>query len=169
VQTTAVVIRRATRADLPALGRLGALLVRGHYGFDPDRFMAPAPTIEEGYAWFLGTQLKEDDVVVFVAERGGDVLGYVYAGVEPRSWKELREEAGFIHDVVVDEHGRRSGVAAALIEHANQWLRTRGMPRVMLWTADQNSTAQRLFTRLGFRRTMVEMTLELPGGKTNPA
>ena len=131
--------------------------------------MAPAPQIEEGYAWFLGTQLQDDDVAVFVAERGGEVLGYVYAGIEPRSWKELREEAGFIHDVVVDERGRRKGVAGALIQRANEWFRTRGMPRVLLWTADQNSAAQQLFTRLGFRRTLVEMTLELSPGETSPA
>jgi len=30
-----------------------------------------------------------------------------------------------------------------------------------LWTAEQNSAAQRLFSRLGFRRTMIEMTREL--------
>ncbi len=131
--------------------------------------MAPAPQIEEGYAWFLGTQLQDDDVAVFVAERGGEVLGYVYAGIEPRSWKELREEAGFIHDVVVDERGRRKGVAGALIQRANEWFRTRGMPRVLLWTADQNSAAQQLFTRLGFRRTLVEMTLELSPAETKPA
>jgi len=35
------------------------------------------------------------------------------------------------------------------------------MPRAILWTADQNHAAQQLFTRIGFRRTMVEMTLEL--------
>ena len=169
MQTTDVVIRRATKADLPVLGRLGALLVRAHYGFDPDRFMAPAPQIEEGYSWFLGTQLQDDDVAVFVAERGGEVLGYVYAGIEPRSWKELREEAGFIHDVVVDERGRRSGLAGALIQRANEWFRSRGMPRVLLWTADQNSAAQQLFTRLGFRRTLVEMTLELSPAETKPA
>jgi GNAT superfamily N-acetyltransferase len=131
--------------------------------------MAPAPQIEEGYAWFLGTQLQDDDVAVFVAERGGEVLGYVYAGIEPRSWKELREEAGFIHDIVVDERGRRKGMAGALIQRANEWFRTRGMPRVLLWTADQNSAAQQLFTRLGFRRTLVEMTLELSPAETKPA
>jgi ribosomal protein S18 acetylase RimI-like enzyme len=32
---------------------------------------------------------------------------------------------------------------------------------VVLWTAEQNRDAQRLFERLGFRRTMVEMTREL--------
>jgi RimJ/RimL family protein N-acetyltransferase len=35
------------------------------------------------------------------------------------------------------------------------------MPRVMLWTASQNATAQRLFARAGFRPTMIEMTREL--------
>src|ERR1700722_5438291 len=109
-----VVIRRATTADLPALGSLGALLLRTHHAFDPERFMAPPADPEGGYAWFLGTQLEESDVAVFVAERAGRIIAYVYAGLEPQSWKELREEAGFIHDVVVAAEGRRLGVASAL-------------------------------------------------------
>ena len=157
----AITIRRATRADLAALGKLGALLLRTHYQFDPQRFMAPGSHPEEGYAWFLGTQLGEDDVVVFVAERQAEVVGYVYAALEPQSWKELREACGFIHDVVVDEGRRRSGVASALMEAAIDWLRERGAPRVVLGTAQKNDAAQRLFDRLGFRRTMVEMTREL--------
>jgi ribosomal protein S18 acetylase RimI-like enzyme len=156
------VIRPATKADLPALGRLGALLVRAHYDFDRDRFMEPRPNVENGYAWFLGTQLTDENVAVFVAERDGRVVGYVYAGIEPQSWKELREEAGFIHDIVVSQQERRAGIAAALIREAIGWLRARGMPRVMLWTAAENAGAQQLFARLGFRRTMVEMTLETP-------
>ena len=123
--------------------------------------MAPGSHPEEGYAWFLDTQLREEDVVVFVAERESSIVGYVYAGLEPQSWKELREACGFIHDVVVDESGRRSGVATLLMEAAIEWLRGRGAPRVMLWTAQQNGGAQRLFDRLGFRRTMVEMTREI--------
>ena len=156
-----IAIRKATDADLPALGRLGALLLRTHYRFDPQRFMAPEGDAEGGYAWFLGTQLLENDVVVLVAEQQKSVVGYVYAGLEPQSWKELREACGFIHDVVVDERGRRTGVATALIAAAAEWLREHGAPRVILWTAQQNDGAQRLFERLGFRRTMVEMTREL--------
>lgn len=154
-------VRRAQTGDLPALGRLGANLIRTHYAFNRDRFIAPGDDPEGGYAWFLGTQLREPDVIVLVAERDGVLVGYVYAGLEPQSWQELREAAGFIHDVVVDEAGRRHGVASALIEAAVAWLRERGAPRVLLWTAEQNEGAQRLFAKLGFRRTMVEMTLEL--------
>jgi ribosomal protein S18 acetylase RimI-like enzyme len=154
-------IRLATPADLPALGRLGALLMRTHYEFDSQRFMSAGSDAAEGYAWFLGRQLKDQDVVVYVAEQDGEVFGYVYAAIEPISWKELRDECGYIHDVVVDERGRRSGMATALIEKAIEWLRERGMPRVVLGTADRNTTAQQLFTKLGFRRTMIEMTREL--------
>jgi ribosomal protein S18 acetylase RimI-like enzyme len=155
------VVRPATRADLPALGRLGALLLRTHYEFDRQRFIAPGDDVEDGYAWFLGTQLRQKDVAIFVADRGGEVLGYIYAGIEPHSWKELRAEAGFIHDVVVDERGRRAGMATALLTQAMAWLRERGVPRVVLWTAEQNAAAQQVFARLGFRRTMIEMTCEL--------
>jgi len=156
-----IVIRPANDADIPALGRLGALLLQIQYAFDQKRFMAPHPNSADGYAWFLRSQLKERDAVVFVAERAGAVIGYVYAGLEPTSWKELRDMAGFIHDVVVEESSRRLGVARLLVEAAIEWLREHGAPRVMLWTAERNPGAQNLFSALGFRRTMIEMTREL--------
>ena len=89
------------------------------------------------------------------------MAGYVYAGLEPMSWKELRGEAGFVHDVAVDPSARRLGIAAALLDAAIEWLKEQGAPRVVLWTAEQNADAQRLFARVGFRRTMIEMTKEL--------
>ena len=104
----AVHVRRATRADLPALGRLGAHLVRVHLEFDWRRFVVPTGNLEAGYAQFLGTQLDADDAIVFVADRAGASVGYVYAGIEPFSWKELREAAGFVYDIVVDEGERRT-------------------------------------------------------------
>lgn len=159
--THPVRIRRAVPADLPALGRLGALLLDVHYGFDRLRFLSPGAGVADGYARFLGTQLAEADSLVLVAERDGAIVGYVYAGIEPYSWKELRDEAGFIHDVVVASEGRGAGAATALMEAAFEWMRGRGAVRVMLWTSPANTQARRVFDRMGFRSTMVEMTLEL--------
>jgi ribosomal protein S18 acetylase RimI-like enzyme len=161
MKPVAVMIRRATSADLEPLGRLGALLMRTHYAFDRQRFLAPGDDPEGGYAWFLETQLSDADVAVFVADRAGAIVGYIYVGLEKMSWRELRGPAGFIHDIVVDESARQTGVARALLSAAIDWLREQGAPRVMLWTATQNDRAQRLFEAAGFRRTMVEMTLEL--------
>jgi ribosomal protein S18 acetylase RimI-like enzyme len=152
---------------MPAVGRLGALLLQVHYEFDRLRFMHPGDGAEEGYAWFLGTQLHERDVLVLVAEMDEAVVGYLYAAIEPRSWKELREESGFIHDIVVAAEGRGRGAGEALMSAAFEWMTEQGVPRVLLWTAAPNVAARRLFERLGFRHTMLEMTRELTQGGRN--
>ena len=156
-------IRRAERADLPALGRLGAMLMQTHYAFDPLRFLPPGQSAESGYAWFLGNVLDSPDGCVFVAEDAADITGYIYVALEPLSWKELRGPAGFVHDVAVREEARGAGVAKQLLAAGIEWLREHGAPRVILWTAAPNEGAQRLFRALGFRDTMLEMTLELEG------
>jgi len=116
--------------------------------------------MEEEYSIFLGTQLGQPGSIIYVAEQEGEVVGYVYAALEPRSWKDLRDAVGFIHDVMVDETVRGRGIAARLAEAASAWLEAQGAPRILLGTAAHNETAQRLFERLGFRRTMIEMTRE---------
>jgi ribosomal protein S18 acetylase RimI-like enzyme len=158
--TNAVRVRAATRSDLPVIGRLGASLMRAHHAYDRARFMSPGAHPEHAYARFLGSQLDQPDVAIFVAEDDG-VVGYVYAGIEPISWKELRDECGYVHDLVVDEAHRGKGVGTALMDAALAWMTERGLARVVLWTAQPNEGAQHLFDRLGFRRTMIEMTKEL--------
>ena len=161
--TTDIAIRPATRADLPALGRLAALLVRTHHEFDPQRFIAATPRTANGYASWLGSQLRNPDVVVLVAERAGEVLGYTYAGVEGFDYVSLRGPAGVLHDIVVDPGQRGGGVGQRLLDATLAALAQRGAPRVVLSTAERNEAAQRLFARAGFRRTMIEMTRELGG------
>jgi ribosomal protein S18 acetylase RimI-like enzyme len=162
-----ITIRPAAPADLPAIGRLGALLVRIHHDFDPARFIAAAPRTEQMYASFLGSQLEEPSVSVLVAERGGEVLGYTYADVEGYDYKALRGPAGVLQDIVVDPAHRGHGIGRKLLDATLAALEGRGAPRVVLSTAERNEAAQRLFARAGFRRTMVEMTRELDGGATS--
>jgi GNAT superfamily N-acetyltransferase len=155
-----VIVRRAEPHDTAALGELGIALMRTHYAFDDRRFLEPTTADAGGYARFLESQLDDDDSVVMIAEQRGRIVGYVYAAIEPLSWKELRDECGFIHDLLVSDDARGRGVGESLLDAAIQWLDERGMPRVVLGTAAQNETARRLFERRGFRPTMVEMTLE---------
>jgi ribosomal protein S18 acetylase RimI-like enzyme len=155
-----VSIRSAAPADLKAIGRLGALLVRTHHEFDPERFIAATPQTEHGYGSFLGTQLEEPNVIILVAEREGEVVGYTYAGVEGRDYMSLRGPAGVLYDIVVDPAHRGQGVGRVLLDATLEALQAKGAPRVVLSTAERNEPAQRLFARAGFRRTMIEMTRE---------
>lgn len=156
-----VVIRRSSVRDLAEMGELGATLMRTHYDLDPLRFLEPGADDSGGYSSFLASQLDESGAAVFVAERQRRIVGYVYAAIEPLSWKDLRGECGFVHDLLVSDAARGGGIGEALLDTAIEWLREQGMPRVVLGTAAQNDRARRLFERRGFRPTMIEMTLEL--------
>jgi ribosomal protein S18 acetylase RimI-like enzyme len=158
--TNQFTVRPAAPADFPAIGRLGAFLVRTHHDLDSKRFIAATPQTERGYATFLGTQLAEPDVVILAAEQDGAVIGYAYAGVEGRDCMSLRGPAGVLHDIVVDPAHRGQGIGRMLLDATLAALEARGAPRVVLWTAERNEGAQRLFERAGFRRTMLEMTRE---------
>jgi ribosomal protein S18 acetylase RimI-like enzyme len=159
--TQDVTIRAAAPGDFRAVGRLGALLVREHHDFDPKRFIAATPETAHGYGSFLESQLEVATVVILVAERSGEVVGYTYAGVEGRDYMALRGPAGVLYDIVVDPQHREQGVGRRLLDATLAELRERGAPRVVLSTAELNQAAQLLFARAGFRRTMIEMTREL--------
>jgi ribosomal protein S18 acetylase RimI-like enzyme len=155
------IIRRATPADLPGIGRLGALLIKEHYDFDPQRFLAAKPETSAGYAAFLSAQLEDPDKAVLVADMDGDVIGYAYAAVEGYDYMALRGPAGVLHDIIVAPEHRGRGVGRLLLGAMLEFFRSREVPRVVLSTAERNEAAQRLFASTGFRRTMIEMTREL--------
>jgi ribosomal protein S18 acetylase RimI-like enzyme len=154
-------VRTATATDAAALGRLGALFVRLHHDFDPQRFLPASPRTERGYGGFLASQIQDSDVVMLVAEREGQVIGYTYASNEGTDYMSLRGPAGVLHDIVVDPGHRALGVGRALLEATVAALGAKGAPRVVLQTAEKNAGAQRLFASAGFRTTMLEMTREV--------
>jgi ribosomal protein S18 acetylase RimI-like enzyme len=154
-----IVIRDCMKKDLPAVSTLAGRLVREHHSSDPERFMI-FDSIEEGYAHYLGSEMRNRHAVVLVAARGAEVVGYAYGRIEPRDWNSLREECGVLHDVYVDEAARRRGTASLLVERMVGRLSSLGARRVILMTAAVNTGAQALFENLGFRRTMVEMMRE---------
>ncbi|RKG58763.1 GNAT family N-acetyltransferase [Corallococcus sp. AB011P] len=157
-----VTIRPAKDPDAPALGRMGAALARQHHGFDPQRFMVP-DDVESGYRWWLGKEARRpQEAVVLVAELDGEVVGYCYGRLEGVDWNMLLDKCGALHDIWVEEKARGTGTGQLLAEAMVRRLTEMGAPRVVLHTAAKNEAAQRLFARLGWRPTMVEMTRETP-------
>jgi len=158
------VVRPAAPADIPSVARLAAQLVRYHHTLDPSRYLLLEP-IEEGYARFLRSELKNARAVVLAATDAstGSIVGYAYGRLEPRDWNMLLEAHGALHDVLVAPEARRSGVGEELVRQMCSRLEELGAPRVVLHTAVQNEGAQALFERAGFRRTMIEMTRDKAG------
>ena len=160
VSDDTITVRTMTAEDLPAAAQLAGKLVRMHHELDPLRFLDLANP-EAGYARYFAGELKSDAVVLLVAERsGGKIVGYAYGRLEPRSYNELLDACGKLHDVYVDESARGYKIGEKLVVEIVRRLTEKGAPRVLLLTAVQNEAAQHLFKKLGFRTTMLEMTRE---------
>lgn len=176
-------VRPARSADLPAVSLLAAELVRMHHRLDPPRFLLIEP-VEKGYQWFFTRELKRKAAVILVAERTAEgdpaeegpatspspsIVGYAYGTLEARNWNDLLDACGKLNDIYVAPAARREGAGRLLLTEMLAALRARGAPRVVLLSAWRNPDAHAFFEAAGFRRTMVEMTAELPqGGETSP-
>jgi GNAT superfamily N-acetyltransferase len=95
--------------------------------------------------YFSGRQIierlgKKDKV--FVCAEGDNVLGYVYANVEPTE--------GYIHFLGVEAESRGQGIGKGLLMTAVSWLfNKQKVPQVGLAVDDENN-ARRLYERCGF-------------------
>ena len=154
-----ITIRPAATSDEEPLGRFGGALMRQHHTADPRRFIQVEHP-EAGYGRFLVSQISKPNSLVMVAEHSGAVIGYVFADVEPTNWMELRGPCGVVHDIYVDEAARHQGAGRKLMSAAIAWVRSKGRSQVVLTTKNRNEHARHLFTTLGFRPTMIEMTLD---------
>jgi ribosomal protein S18 acetylase RimI-like enzyme len=125
-------LRPATEADVPGLTKL----VQAAYGHYVDRLGRPPRPMTDDYA----------DVVrsnsVTVAERRGEIVGLIVLGVD---------DEGFVVDnVAVDPSHQRSGVARALLEHAEVAARRAGFDSIYLYTHELMTENQALYTRIGY-------------------
>jgi ribosomal protein S18 acetylase RimI-like enzyme len=84
----------------------------------------------------------------FIAREGGVDIGLAAIFAEP-------DAPGRMHLVSmwVDPRHRRRGVAHGLVDQAVRWAAERQAREVILWVADHNTAARRLYERIGFRPT----------------
>lgn len=156
-------VRDMTLDDLDEVALLAEQLVLLHHSWDRTRFFT-TPEIARGYHRFFQSQLGNAGVLLLTAVCDGKVAGYLYGTLEGRDWAKLLDAHGAVHDVFVSPAFRRRGVARALLDQAARRFASEGAQRVVLYSASSNSEGQALFRQLGYRPTMVEVTLDLPEG-----
>jgi ribosomal protein S18 acetylase RimI-like enzyme len=152
-----VTIRRATKADASRVATLALKLFRQHRDYDPERFAELGNL--EGAEYFYGGRAESHDARVFVAEIADQVVGFAYAEYESINYADLLTAALWIHDLYVEESARGTGTGRMLVETAAASAKDLGADKVVIHVAAKNETAQKFFSRFGFRTTMLEMTL----------
>jgi ribosomal protein S18 acetylase RimI-like enzyme len=133
---------RVRQAGLADVGVVAPLFdaYRGFYGQASDIALAQA---------FLRERLALGESFILLAERSGAAVGFVQ--LYPLFSSVRARRILVLNDLYVDERARRTGVAQALLREAEALARELGTLRLVLETAEDNRTAQRLYERLGWR------------------
>jgi ribosomal protein S18 acetylase RimI-like enzyme len=135
-----MLVRRATGADLDAI----LPLVRGYR-----EFYLQAHDAERERA-FMERNLREGRSVVYVAQDGGRLAGFVQ--LFP-AWSTVYLGPSLIlEDLFVEPGARGGGVASALLARALEHAQQAGATGMFLETAVDNVAAQRVYERGGWTR-----------------
>jgi GNAT superfamily N-acetyltransferase len=164
VPRSELVVRRAARADLPALAVLDNVLPR-HSRLAPVFSRLPVPPVEEVMA-----ELEEDfdnpRFTTFVAEAGGRVVGSATGcSLEESSTNSslIRPaRAGFLGYAAVLPEARGLGAGRALGEAILAWGRDAGYPAMTTDWRSTNLQADRAWRGLGFRPTFRRLHRVIP-------
>jgi ribosomal protein S18 acetylase RimI-like enzyme len=137
-------IRRARPDDAPALADVKISSWRATYpGMSPDAVLDALRPDVEAQAWRKRISSREDHV--FVAERGGALLGYAVSGPSGDG-----SAPGELHSLYVAPSALGTGAGRALLEAAMSDLVSRGLGEAVLWVLAKNARARRFYEREGF-------------------
>ncbi len=92
----------------------------------------------------IDADAERDREGIFVAETGGDVVGYI------TTYTDANAGIGHIPNLAVRPGYRGQGIGRRLIEHALDHFRRQGMAYSRIETLETNEVGYRLYTSMGF-------------------
>jgi GNAT superfamily N-acetyltransferase len=110
---------------------------------------------------FIGERLERHESVIFLAERAGRPVGFVQLYPLFSSTAARPRRLWLLNDLFVAPEARGGGVGRALMARARRLAEDTGAVGLELATARGNTTAQRLYESLGYRRDDAFLRYEL--------
>ncbi len=154
----AVQVRPATMQDYPALAAIGRESQDLHAQAHPEIFQRETSGFTEEYVRGL---LANEQAMVFVADEGGQVLGYVFVRLRTMSFLDTFRPhvVAEIADIAVTTPARGKGTGHLLFEAAKLWARRQHAERLELMVWEFNERARQFYEQLGMRPLSRTMSL----------
>lgn len=104
---------------------------------------------------FYPQAIKEK--LIFVAEEGGLVVGYVLAVINEKPDDLSRFPHLNVDELAVAKEFQGSGVGKALMEEIQRWAKEKGLKSIRLSVWEFNPIAIRFYEKLGYKAVQWEM------------
>ena len=150
-------IRRAAAGDFDAVVCLDRELFASDRTYDAT--LDPGWTLSAAGRTFFRERIEGTDGVCFVAEAGGERLGYLCgAATEAEDFRTVRRIAE-LECMYVSPGARGRRIGERLVRAFLDWAREEGVERVRVVACAANAGAIRFYRRLGFAD--YDLTLEM--------
>lgn len=157
-QETRFTVRPGRRDDAAEAARLWVRSAEEHTLYDP--VYATAPGAEKVMRRFLADLSSSSHTRLFIAERKGEVIGFLSCELREGSPAFAPKTWAAIEDIYVASDHRSLGIGHALFEACQEWARKKGADGVSLQVAAANTRARKFYEELGFREVSVYQVKE---------
>lgn len=148
-------LRPAVPQDLPAVNRLLGQVLRVHNVVRPDLFRPEGKKYTDEELLHI---FSTPDTPVYVYEKDGEVLGYVFLEIRHQDSGSLQALSSlYIDDLCVDSAHRGEGIGRILYEKALEIARERGCHNVTLHVWEGNEDALAFYRHLGMKPQYTSM------------
>lgn len=154
-----IIIRAATKTDIPSVDALWAESARYHGELDSRLAMRFEDT--QAITEVHKKQLKAKDTLFLVAASQEAVVGYLLARVFTPQPHHKVNRVGLIDGMAVTSAFRQQGIGSRLYEKALRWFETQKTERIDTFVATKNPRAQAFWERKRFTPRIYQISLEL--------
>ena len=149
------IVRKATPEDLPILMEFMNGLV------DAERSMDP--TIKDGNVVYydLSEIIKNKDSELFVVELNNELIASGYAKIKNDRHYLKHTKQGYLGFMFVPEKHRGNGYNKLIVGTLLQWCKARNIHEIRLDVYDDNPSAIRAYEKVGFKKHLINMRLDI--------
>ena len=151
------VIRLAGPGDLEAVNRLLGQVLKVHHDGRPDLFRPEGKKYSDAELLDI---FANPETPVFVYDKGGSVLGYVFCALQRADAGSLNPISTlYVDDLCVDEASRGRHIGKALFGKVKEYATSKGCHNITLHVWECNPAARAFYESMGMSVQFTSMEL----------
>lgn len=148
-----ILIRKATLTDLPVLLEFEQELINAERPFDA--------SLRDHFNYYdLKKFIEDNNVLVLVAEKEGQVVGSGYAKIRTADPFYTFDKFLFLGFMYVVPELRGKGINQGIIGEMKKWALELGIHEIQLQVYEENIPAVKAYEKVGFKKLLTTMRMD---------
>ncbi|MFH1379371.1 MAG: GNAT family N-acetyltransferase [bacterium] len=157
--TIGMIVRKARLKDIESLLVLYKQLMAMHWDYDVLYRIQPRAVSD--YRKFIKICMKDPQSLILVAEKKGEIAGFITARILDRFSVFKIKKAAYIYDIFIKKTYRGKKVGKNLIDKFRLWAKRKKIKYIKLEVSPKNKKGLKFWESLGFYVFQHKMALKI--------